>query len=97
MIIVPLGYQFQDDIVTYNLPLPKHTEKTDKFILKFNTHKDFFLYSMLLTDIRDRLEFEIIMSKKIYNLNKLIFCKKLLRCINQVRIITSNTAGLQND
>jgi hypothetical protein len=97
MIIVPLGYQFQDDIVTYNLPLPKHTEKTDKFILKFNTNKDFFLYSMLLTDIRDRLEFEIIIRKRVYDLDKLIFCKKLISCINQLRINTPNTAGLQND
>lgn len=88
MIIVKLGYQFQEDIETYHLPLPEQFETTDQFIMKFNTAKEFFLYSMELTDVRDRLEFEVIMNRKAQKLNKLVFCKKLIKCMDQVKIQT---------
>jgi len=78
MIIIKLAKHYQDDIATYHLPLPKEVESDGQFILKFQTPKDYYLYSMQLVDIRDRLEFEIIMRSKVEKFHKLLFCKKLL-------------------
>jgi hypothetical protein len=82
MIVIKLAKHYQEDIATYNLPLPKEVESDGFFIFKFETPKDYFLYSMLLIDIRDRLEFEIILRSRIDDFDKLLFCKKLLRSID---------------
>ncbi|MDN3548173.1 hypothetical protein [Mucilaginibacter aquaedulcis] len=81
MITIKLAKHYQDDIATYELPLPKEVESDGYFILKFKTPKDFLLYSMKLVDIRDRLEFEIIMRSKVEKYRKLVFCKKLIQFI----------------
>lgn len=81
MIIIKLAKHYQKDIATYDIPLPKEVESDGFFILKFQTPKDYLLYSMLLVDIRDRLEFEIIMRSKVEGYRKLVFCKQLIQSI----------------
>ena len=81
MIVIKLAKHYQEDIATHDLPLPQLVESDGFFILKFLTQKDYFLYSLQLIDIRDRLEFDLIIKSNIKKLPKLVFCKKLIRSI----------------
>ena len=85
MITVPLGFQFQLDMQTHGLPFPSDIGNADQFIMTFDNSKAFYLYAMLLIDIRDRLEFEMINNRKLWKLPKLLFCKKLITTMQQVR------------
>jgi len=81
MIVIKLAKHYQEDIATYGLPLPELVETDGFFMLKFLTPKAYFLYSLRLMEIRDRLEFDLILKSKIEKLPKLVFCTKLIRSI----------------
>jgi len=86
MITMLLAYPDNIDICSHGLPLPANVSTTELMALTFHDDKEYWSYLNRICEIIDDLEHSRFFSHKQANVDKLGFCKVLLKRLVAIKL-----------